>query len=58
MRKCPNCQELITVSKETKNYTCSKCNVKLALCPLKNCSHVWIPRTENPRECPKCKRYI
>jgi len=20
------------------------------------CKHTWIPRVENPKECPKCKR--
>lgn len=23
-----------------------------------NCNHEWIPRLENPRECPKCKSYL
>lgn len=57
-RLCPKCQEPVKADKKQKIYACVKCNTKLALCHLKNCDHIWIPRKENPRECPKCKRYL
>ena len=30
--------------------------VNVVECPF--CSYEWIPRVENPRECPSCKRII
>jgi len=57
-RFCPKCQEIVNTDKKQKSYVCTKCNTRLALCPLDKCDYVWIPRTENPRECPKCKRYL
>lgn len=27
-------------------------------CPREACGHRWIPRTENPLTCPRCKCYL
>jgi len=26
-------------------------------CKCNKCSHIWHPRTEDPKACPRCKRY-
>ena len=31
--------------------------IKVKILKCKFCGHTWIPKTENPKECPKCKRY-
>jgi len=30
--------------------------LKMVKCP--RCGYTWTPRVPNPKECPRCKRYI